>query len=107
MGLNNNGQISGAGYPGCAYVLDAGSLLVVPDLPGGFNFDGAVDAADYVLWRKNDGSLEEYNTWRANFGNTAMGAANAASIATVPEPNAWLLTVLAVAVFGSIRRQRM
>jgi len=37
--------------------------------PGDFNGDGVVDAADYVTWRKNHGSTEEYNTWRDNFGN--------------------------------------
>ncbi len=27
------------------------------DLPGDFNHDGAVDAADYVVWRKNPGGI--------------------------------------------------
>ena len=47
------------------------------DLPtgptGDYNGNGAVDAADYVLWRKSPGdfggSPTGYNTWRSNFGN--------------------------------------
>ncbi len=41
--------------------------------PGGginadFNGDNFVDAADYVVWRKNDGPQAEYDAWRAQFG---------------------------------------
>jgi hypothetical protein len=49
-------------------------------LPGDFNNNGIVDAADHVLWR-NGGPLQndptpgvqpdDYNIWRANFGRTA------------------------------------
>jgi len=37
---------------------------------GDFNGDGTVDAADYVEWRKNGGNPDDYNAWKANFGNT-------------------------------------
>ena len=40
-------------------------------LPGDFNGDGIVDAADYVIWRKNDGSQVGYDMWRSHFGQTA------------------------------------
>ena len=39
-------------------------------LPGDFNNNGTVDAADYVVWRKTDGTPADYNTWRTNFGQT-------------------------------------
>jgi len=59
-------------------------------IPGDHNGDGSVDAADYVVWRKNDGTHEKYDTWRANFGQTA--SSGGVSNATVPEPvSAWLL----------------
>ena len=63
----------------------------VPDpalLPGDFNFDGVVDAADYVLWRKGNGTQTDYNTWLANFGRTFSGSLVAAGVTTtyVPEP---------------------
>jgi hypothetical protein len=51
-----------------------------------------VDAADYVVWRKNDGPQEQYNTWRTNFGRTVGGGSD--SSATVPEPATALLFVL-------------
>ena len=40
-------------------------------IPGDFNGDGAVDAADYVVWRKGLGPIYPqlaYNVWRARFG---------------------------------------
>jgi T5SS/PEP-CTERM-associated repeat protein len=50
------------------------ALATIPDeLPGDFNRDGKVDAADYVVWRKNGMSQAEFNTWRANFGRMAAG----------------------------------
>ena len=59
-------------------------------LAGDFNFDGAVDAADYVVWRKTDGTTEGYDAWRDNFGATTGGGS--LSNSTVPEPTtAWLL----------------
>ena len=43
-------------------------------LPGDYNNDGTVDAADYVVWRKNDGTQGGYDTWRANFGQPLPGS---------------------------------
>jgi hypothetical protein len=40
------------------------------------------------VWRKNDGTQEGYDMWRANFG--ATGATGSAS-AAVPEPSTLLL----------------
>ena len=37
-------------------------------MPGDFNQDGEVDAADYVVWRRNGGPQADYETWRANIG---------------------------------------
>jgi hypothetical protein len=57
--------------------------------PGDFNSDGRVNAADYVVWRKNDSSNEAYNEWRANFGATS----GSGSLASVPEPSGLMLLV--------------
>src|SRR6476646_4447642 len=39
--------------------------------PADYNTSGAVDAADYVLWRKNNiNAGQGYTDWRANFGGT-------------------------------------
>jgi hypothetical protein len=70
-------------------------------LPGDYNFSGAVDAADFVVWRKNVGSTtnlkadgdgdgdidqDDYNVWRTNIGRTYAGeSAAAASASTIAE----------------------
>jgi Lamin Tail Domain/PEP-CTERM motif len=46
-------------------------------LDGDFNEDGTVDAADYVIWRKNGGTPEEYDAWAANFGESGGGEGGA------------------------------
>jgi hypothetical protein len=52
--------------------------VVEAGLPGDFNRDGRVDAADYVVWRNGLGSTHtqaDYNVWRANFGRSASSGA--------------------------------
>jgi hypothetical protein len=78
-------------------------------VPGDYNQNGTVDAADYVVWRRNLGMAfqlpnevaettpgmvtdEDYAAWRTRFGGTsgngsALGAA-------VPEPGTMLLVLL-------------
>lgn len=51
-------------------------------VPGDFNVDGIVDAADYSFWRDQLGSVytaDDYGAWRTNFG-TASIALEGASI---------------------------
>ena len=73
--------------------------VVAVSLAGDYNLDGIVDAADYVVWRKTDGTQEGYDTWRANFGavSLAIGAGSGSlSNTTVPEPAAaWTLLLWA------------
>jgi hypothetical protein len=77
-------------------------------VPGDYNGNGVVDAADYVVWRKGGtlqnevvtiGSVtpEDYTAWRARFGNTSGSGSALAGPAAVPEPNTVLL--LAVGMF--------
>jgi fibronectin-binding autotransporter adhesin len=80
-------------------------------VPGDYNQNGIVDAADYVVWRKNvgPGSLDneggispgfvdgaDYNFWRSRFGATS-GAGAALDGGAVPEPGSALFLVLAFA----------
>ncbi|MEX2307915.1 MAG: hypothetical protein WD738_10005 [Pirellulales bacterium] len=90
--------------------------LASEGLPGDYNDDGKVDAADYVVWRKNHGTsntlpndphggtigTDQYNTWRANFGSMAGGAS--LSQAAVPEPASLTLLIL-VAAAACLKRQ--
>jgi T5SS/PEP-CTERM-associated repeat protein len=90
--------------------VDANQVILsaVPALDGDYNADGKVDAADFIVWRKqSDGTgpglaadgddnnvvnVADYDFWRMNFGRTiaspAAGAAAGASpsLAAVPEP---------------------
>jgi sulfatase modifying factor 1 len=75
-----------------------GMRIALVSAPGDFNGDGVVDAADYVIWRKYDGSdAAGYETWRASFGTPA---GSGAAVATVPEPPAALLMIAAVAILA-------
>jgi T5SS/PEP-CTERM-associated repeat protein len=72
------------------------ALAVVPTvIDGDFNLDGAVDAADYVMWRKTGGSQPGYNTWRTHFGES--GGNGTSTDAAVPEPSAIILALVATA----------
>lgn len=89
----NGGTVGTAGTSRIDNVTIWGTPLA--GLPGDFNGDGMVDAADYVFWRKTDGTTAQYNTWRANFGRSSSGSGNAI-FTTTPEPSAWLLMLIAV-----------
>ena len=88
-------------------------------LPGDFNGDGTVDAADYVVWSDNRGAGDEsalggngdgiggvgqsdYLLWKNSFGNTSGSGSSAA----IPEPAALsLLLVTALSVLVGYRRR--
>lgn len=96
-------------------------------LDGDYNNDGVVNAADYVVWRKHEGTSgnppytlgdgdgdgdtdqDDYLTWHANFGATlsTLGSGNALS-AVVPEPSSLLLAAIAVSagLFHGLRKVR-
>jgi hypothetical protein len=85
-----------------------------PALLGDYNNNGSVDAADYVLWRDggtlaneaatpNMVTVEDYNEWRARFGNgLALGATTA-----VPEPAACSLATIALVAVARLRRREV
>jgi hypothetical protein len=81
--------------------------LAAAGLPGDYNQNGTVDAADYVLWRDNVGTTStlpndplggtigqaHYDQWRAHFGESASGGGAIAN-AAVPEPGCGALVVM-------------
>jgi Low-density lipoprotein receptor repeat class B/PEP-CTERM motif len=76
------------------------AIVIVPTLPGDYNQNGTVDAADYVMWRKNPdafgGDPAGYDTWRAQFGQTAGSGAEFNPNVAVPEPSTLLMLVAGI-----------
>ncbi|TWT91804.1 FG-GAP repeat protein [Botrimarina colliarenosi] len=69
---------------------------VVEPLPGDFNADGNIDAADYAVWRDGLGSIFDYGhyaTWRSHYGSRST-LPPATGNAVVPEPTTLLLVCL-------------
>jgi hypothetical protein len=88
------------------------TLPAVP-LPGDYNGNGNVDAADYVVWRTTLGQTgaglaadgngdnqvgpDDYDVWRANFGATTSSGSVSSEQVAAPEPTTFTLVLLAVA----------
>ena len=60
-------------------------------LPGDFNGDGLVNAADYTVWRDTPLPPEDYAIWAANFGASSTSSSSSTA---VPEPTGVTLIVL-------------
>lgn len=92
---------------------------LAPALPGDYNDDGAVNAADYTVWRNSigqtgtslaadgdgNGKIDggDYDVWRLYFGETASGFGS--GLAT-PEPSTASLFLISVAFSIPIRSLR-
>jgi PEP-CTERM motif-containing protein len=116
--------------PGGAHDLTFtyGVVPAAAPVTGDYNNDGAVDAADYVVWRKggplqNEGATpgsntpDDYDVWRANYGlgdpietSTLVKGfvryVSAAATTAVPEPSSVFLVAIGIgALFGAARRE--
>jgi hypothetical protein len=78
-------------------------------LPGDFNYDDRVDAADYVVWRNSAGTLEDYALWKGAFGASfpqlGNGSGTQSMGASVPEPLSLLSAVIWLLIAGGTRRE--
>ncbi len=115
------GEVTGWGYQSeLGMPIMAGETA--PGVPGDYNGNGVVDAADYVLWR-NGGPLAnevdapgtvnaaDFAAWRVRFGNTSgSGTSMPSGFGTqVPEPGSLMLSICSsIALIGIylIRRIR-
>jgi hypothetical protein len=90
-------------------------------LPGDYNGNSVIDAADYTAWRDaltagatellNDstpGVIDEsdFTYWRSHFGETFGSGAGAAVSSAVPEPATTSLLAVATLAIGLLRRWR-
>lgn len=91
-------------------------------VPGDYNDNGVVDAADYVLWRGSENEtgeglqadsnndnvidIEDYTEWRSLFGNDRDDGHHHGNGALVPEPSMLVFTLATALVFLSSRRFR-
>jgi hypothetical protein len=74
------------------------SVQLVVGNPGDFNFDGTVNAADYVVWRNNGMGPLNYSAWKSHFGTTyGSGAA-------IPEPSTLALALIIACGLAQPRR---
>jgi hypothetical protein len=104
------------------YVIDNFKLELFE--AGDYNQNDAVDAADYVLWRKNSGittggtvpkgdgdvdrdvDIDDYNLWRSRFGMAQSGSGASLDGGAVPEPGSVsMLLIGVIAVSGCARRR--
>ncbi len=96
--------------------------LLPAQLTGDYNNNGVVDAADYILWRKNQNTTRvlandliggtigaaHYNQWRTQFGKTAGSVTSltpADFSSNVPEPATLALMVFAASAIYLPRRR--
>ncbi len=128
-----DGSVSSTGEGVIAWMPDSRKVLYVADgditgafevylvanpfiltVPGDYNGNGIVDAADYSVWRDHLGQtfdllgenpaaatpgmvdLEDFNFWKQQFGQPPAGSASLAGVA-VPEPTTSALLLLAAA----------
>jgi hypothetical protein len=90
--------------------------VVAAGLPGDYNDDGVVNAADYVVWRNQEGTdfelpnrdpelegdvgADDYDFWVDHFGNTTGGGAASTLSNTVPEPGSLVLLLFGLATWA-------
>ncbi len=94
--------------------------IPVPDfLPGDYNGNNVVDAADYTLWRDNLGSgaslpnddspgvgQDDFDRWKTNFGMSAGGGSLSETSSAVPEPVGSLMAAMGALGLMVVRRRR-
>jgi hypothetical protein len=85
-------HLSGENRPCCSnlYHYQVDALAYLKPYPD-WNFDDAVDAADYVALRKTAGIDEDYGVWELEFGANMPSDELGSSLLSVPEPAAFAL----------------
>ena len=114
-------------YNNKSLLMEVRTEQLAVGLPGDYNNDGTVDAADYTVWRNHLGQTftltnvnpqaatpgvvdqEDYAFWKANYGATLLGSGGLAGglpQGAVPEPSTAMLVAIALAGFSLRSRLR-
>jgi hypothetical protein len=107
-GVAGSGRFLAAFDPAHADANFIASFNQPDELPGDFNHDRTVDAADYTVWRDGLGSgftPDDYQLWKDHFGQS-NGAGALAPAAAVPEPATVGLMFAAVVAALAMRERR-
>jgi hypothetical protein len=97
-------------YGANSVILAVAPTAALASIPGDFNLDGTVDAADYTVWRDHlgttfaaadanfDGQVTtaDHALWKSHFGFSLAGSgfASQAMQSIVPEPTAAMLLMI-------------
>lgn len=102
-----NASHSSARFAFSSLVVQAN--LAASGIPGDYNKDGQVDAADYTVWRDDPetywGSPAGFNIWKANFGRTSILGAGNNALPAVPEASG--LIVVTIGLCAALLWRRM
>jgi hypothetical protein len=95
-------------------------VFVANGLPGDFNHNGIVDAADYTIWRDsfgqtgvnlaadadNSGTVDanDYSLWQQNFGRSDLGGSG--NQTAVPEPSCGVLLCVGAVILSGLAKAR-
>ncbi len=109
LGNNAYPYVVGPNYYGIVDTSDYTGSVAIPGMAvkytqGDFDLSTGVDAADYVLWRKQPGTQSDYVTWRSHFGSTASAAELPG--ANVPEPGTIYMLLMLVGLSSPWLRLR-
>lgn len=115
---------AGAGAMGFDNIYLALVEALTPGNSADFNDDGAIDAADYTIWRDNLGLVgsatqaqgdangdtnvdaADYAVWNSTYGTTPGSGSGLVVSSSVPEPTALVLALLgAIGIWVSGRRR--
>ena len=112
----------GGAFIGSIVVDDVEVSFTAAAVPGDFNGDSVVDAADYTVWRDtfgltgtglaadgdNNGTVDEldYDFWKQAFGWDAGGIGSATAVVAVPEPASALLVAVGSLICLNCRYRR-
>ena len=120
--MPNNLEV-GVHYSPTSVMMEIRTETSSAPLPGDYNQDGMVNAADYTLWRDHLGQSlvltnqnpsastpgvvdqEDYNYWVANFGQSFGSGSGGVSQGEAPEPGS--LVLLAVGAAAAVACCRM